>query len=130
MTISVFGIKSRILKREHLPSGLVVTGSLDLNIPSFDIITQLPDNLTISGGLFLVNQELLTYLPKGLVVKGYLYLKGCTSLIGLPMDIVVNSMIICDEFFIEKIPFEELPLYISFPFERHIHEHIRRRLHS
>ena len=90
---------------KHLPTGLVVKGELDL------------------GGC-----TSLTHLPTGLVVNGPLSLWLCTSLKHLPSGLVVRNKIYCDKDLIDKIPVEDLPLYINFNFEPDIHEYITKRL--
>ena len=126
MNISPEDFKAKILAGEHLPSGLVVEGWLDLS--NCTSLTHLPEGLVVECDLNLRNCTSLTHLPKGLVVKGYLALYGCTSLTHLPSGLVVNGYIFCNESLIDKIPREDLPLYLNFNFEDGINEHFTKRL--
>ena len=65
-----------------------IIGDLKLSdcVPLF-----LPDNLTVSGGLYLGDCTSLIKLPDNLTVKGGLYLSGCTSLAKLPDNLTVGS---------------------------------------
>jgi thiosulfate reductase cytochrome b subunit len=166
VNISAKDLKDKILAGNHLPSGLVVNGWLDLE--GCTSLTHLPSGLVVNGGLDLEGCTSLTYLPEGLVVHSWLDLKGCISLTHLPSGLVVNGWldlkecislthlpsglvvhgvlalegtsltnfspclkaekIHCDESLIDRIPEEDLPLYINFNFEDSIHEYYTRRL--
>jgi hypothetical protein len=153
MNISPEDFKTKLLNNEHLPEGLVVEGSLDLegctsltHLPEGLVVggwlslyrctslTHLPSGLVVNGGLYLYGCTSLTHLPAGLVINGGLYgsldLRGCTSLTHLPAGLVVKDTIYCDESLIDTIPFEDLPLYINYKFEESIHEHLVQRLQS
>ena len=139
--------KDKLLAGEHLPEGLVVEGDLDLwgctsltHLPSGLVVkgwldlegctslTHLPTGLVVNGSLWLNGCTSLTHLPSGLVVKGYLILSGCTSLKHLPSGLVVKNTIYCDKSLIDKIPIEDLPLYINFKLEETIYEYLTRRI--
>ena len=105
MNISPQEFKDKILFHKHLPEGLMVEGSL-----------------------YLHGCTSLTHLPERLVVENSLYLYDCTSLTHLPEGLVVMGTIYCDQSLIDKIPKEDLPLYINYNFEEDIHEHITSRI--
>ena len=62
------------------------------------------------------------------MVECDLYLRNCTSLTHLPSGLVVEGTVYCEESMINKIPREDLPLYLNFNFEENIHEYIKERL--
>jgi hypothetical protein len=158
MNIYAVDFIRKILNGDHLPSGLVVDPvdltsfnlmGLFLSFINCSDNIVLPDNLTFNGNLDLYGCTGLTSLPAGLVVTedldlrkctsltqlpfdlkvgGHLNLFYCTSLVGIPTSIEVGNQIWCEESLIDKIPFDELPLYISFPLEERIHEYYTRRL--
>ena len=124
--------KTKLLKGETLPKGLVVDGWLDLN--DCISLTPLPSGLVVKGSLWLASCINLTHLPEGLVVEvdlglagctslthlpsglkvGYwLVLEGCTSLTHLPFDLVVEGSLHIDKHLIDRIPREDLPCYIG-----------------
>ena len=146
MNISPEEFKKKILANEHLPSGLVVNGLwLDectslIHLPSGLVVhgdlwlynctslTHLHSGLVVHGDLWLNGCTSLPHLPPGLVVKGNLNLYNCTSLTHLPSGLVVEGTVYCDESLINKIPREDLPLYLNFKFEEKIHEYFTRRI--
>jgi len=67
-----------ILKGTALPDNLQVSGSLYLN--GCTGLTALPDNLQVSGSLDLRGCTKLKALPDNLQVSGELYLRGCKRL--------------------------------------------------
>jgi hypothetical protein len=111
----------KILNGNHLPSGLVVQGPVNLGFLEKLCLTNfiLPDNLTILGYLFLEKCIYLTHLPSGLVVNGWLYLHGCDNLVNLPPDLNVSHKIYCNKKLIDTIPKEDLPLYLNFKFDEY-----------
>ena len=46
----------------------------------------------------------------------------------LPSGLVVEDIIYCDKALIDKIPREDLPLYLNFNFENEIKEIIKERI--
>ena len=126
MNISPQEFKDKLLNQKHLPEGLVVNGSL--NLYGCTSLTHLPEGLVVNGSLNLYGCTSLTHLPEGLVVNGYLDLYKCTSLTHLPEGLVVMGTIYCDQSLIDKIPKEDLPLYINYNFNEDIHEHITSRI--
>ena len=126
MNISPKYFRDKLLAGEHLPSGLVVKGYLDLGVCTS--LTHLPSGLVVKGDLYLYGCTSLTHLPAGLVVKGYLDLKRCTSLTHLPAGLVVEGTVYCNKELIDKIPREDLPLYLNFNFEEEIHKNVISRL--
>jgi hypothetical protein len=70
----------------HLPEGLTVGGTLDLNRTA---ITVLPEGLTVGGGLYLIGTAIKA-LPEGLTVGGDLDLRG-TAVTALPDGLTVGG---------------------------------------
>ena len=126
MNISPKEFRKKLLNKERLPSGLVVNGGLYLE--RCKSLTHLPSGLVVEGNLNLNGCTSLTHLPSGLVVNGDLWLRSCTSLPHLPTGLVVKNTIYCDNYLIDKIPEEDLPLYINFKFEEKIYEYFTRRI--
>jgi hypothetical protein len=114
MNISPEDFKGKILNNEHLHNGLVVEGTL--NLYERKEVTYLPEFLTVEGNLDLLNCRNLTHLPFNLVVKGSLIIRGCNILYGIPTTLVVHGDIYCDEGLLDKIPVEDIPLYINHKF--------------
>ena len=81
----------------------------------------------VGGPLDLDSCTSLTHLPEGLVTHRYLDLRGSSSLTTLPPDLK-TELIYCDKELIDKIPQEDLPLYINFNYEDSIREHLTKRL--
>ena len=107
MNISSTEFVTKIRNKEHLPSGLVV-----------------------SGDVFQWRCTSLKSLPDNLKVHGYLSLWQCTSLKSLPYKIRVGDTIYCDKELIDTIPKENLPLYINFKFKDSVHEHFTHRIRN
>ena len=103
--------KKKLLAREHLREGLVVSESLYLN--ECTSLTHLPEGLVVSGNLDLKGCTSLTHLPEGLVVSESLYLQGCTSLTHLPEGLVVSGYLYLDTKLIDSIPVKSLPIYLD-----------------
>ena len=128
MNISPKEFVTKIRNKEHLPGGLVVSGSLNLRYCTS--LKSLPDNLEVHGHLNLYRYKNLKSLPDNLEVNGYLGLTGCTSLKSLPYNIRVEGYIYCEKELIDTIPKEDLPLYINFKFEEPIHENFTHRIRT
>ena len=72
----------------ELPDNLTVDGDLFLN---FAKITKLPDNLTVGGSLDIRHTN-ITKLPDNLKINGNLWLQD-TKIVELPKDLVVIGKI-------------------------------------
>jgi hypothetical protein len=125
VNISPEDFKNRLLAGESLPWGLVVADDFRLS-PSD--LKRLPGGLVITGSLDLCWCSSLTRLPPNLKVGGHLTLYYCTSLEGIPADIEVGGEILCSVSLIDKIPYEDLPLYLNLRFGNHINEYISNKL--
>lgn len=149
MIISPDDLYGKLQNREHLPSGLVVQGSVNLSYTNSTTLSLLPEKLTIKGTLDISHNIYLTHLPGGLVVevntilnscinltylpedliaKGYLCLEGCNLLTNLPSNLMPPYLILCDKKLIDMIPEEDLPLYVNFNFVEYAYEHFTHRL--
>jgi hypothetical protein len=148
MNITPEDFRDKLYNNEPLPRGLVVAGSVWV-LCRVDSPVYLPEDLTINGALTTnLNCEGVLSLPKGLIVKsdlnldrciglvsmagdlkvlGNLSLIECNSLGHLPSSITVDGNIYCERSLIDKIPLEDLPLYLNFSFSASIHDYITTR---
>jgi hypothetical protein len=80
--------------------GLVIEGDLDLRGTD---ITELPENLTVSGFLDLEGATCITKLPENLTVGGYIDLKN-TNITELPENFTVGGYLNLENTKITKLP--------------------------
>jgi hypothetical protein len=99
---------------EAIPKNLIIDGCLSLC--KHDMFSALPDDLTVTGDMDIHGNVSLNHLPRGLVVGGNLNLLGCPVLGGLPSDLKVGGKIYCEYSLLDKIPLEDLPLFINYRF--------------
>ena len=67
-------------------------------------IKKLPNDLYVTGNLYLNDCKQLTKLPDKLYVNGSLYLSGCQQLTELPNNLYVEYSLDLNETNIEKLP--------------------------
>ena len=82
----------RLKQIQHRILNYKGVGSLDLSF--CNLLTGLPDGLTVNGFLDLTDCTGLRSLPAGLVVEDYLDLTDCTSLESLPADLKAGDDLI------------------------------------
>ena len=66
-------------------------GKLDLRLCTRQMVTALPEHLSVKGNLYLSGCTYLTALPEHLSVGGNLYLNHCTGLTALPEHLSVKG---------------------------------------
>lgn len=104
-TITISGVDmNALIKSRRFSHDIhyIVKGFIHLeNLP----IKSLPDNMTISGSLYIKNLYNLTHLSKKLIVHGKILLNHCESLTYLPKELtsVSKSLFIC------RCPISHLP---------------------
>jgi len=83
--------RSRILLRNELPDGLTLEGGLDFR--ECTGLTRLPNKLTVKGTLNLTRCSNLKSLPEDLKIKGNINLRGCSNLTTLPKKLETDGWV-------------------------------------
>ena len=85
----------------ELPDNLTITGDLDLE--NCKMLSKLPNNLKVEGNLNLEGCEMITEFPDNLKVGGYLDLSG-TKITKLPDNLTVKGSLYLTGTPISKLP--------------------------